>query len=154
MGLAPACGIRRAAYEFSNVRRCDGIGTWLRSFHSCALATQRLFGAARMTCTSSVEPSNRARLSGSVSRTRPEIEVGRASGETQALLILRAATFGMFARRMLRLNGATKAQYRYCLAEGNSYKEDFGVVDITRAALTGAGCQMSYAGSHYLPINR
>jgi hypothetical protein len=58
--------------------------------------------------------------------------------------------------RAARLGGLAKAQYRYTGGFGynNLYRIDFGTVDITGSALTGAGYQMSSIGSDYFLINR
>jgi hypothetical protein len=55
-----------------------------------------------------------------------------------------------------RLGGSATAQYRYSggFGHSNGYRVDFGTVDITGSALTGAGYQMTYTGSDYVLINR
>jgi hypothetical protein len=55
-----------------------------------------------------------------------------------------------------RLGGSAKAQYRYSGGFGRDggYRVDFGTVDVTGSALSGAGYQMFEPGSNYLLVNR
>lgn len=55
-----------------------------------------------------------------------------------------------------RLGGSPTAQYRYSGGFGNidGYRADFGAIDVTGSALTGAGYQMGDAGPGYVLINR
>ena len=55
-----------------------------------------------------------------------------------------------------RLGGSASATYRYTGGFGsdNGYRVDFGTVDVTGSALTGAGYQMGAVGQDYVLINR
>ena len=55
-----------------------------------------------------------------------------------------------------RLGGSSSATYRYTGGFGsdNGYRVDFGTVDVTGSALTGAGFQMADVGQDYVLINR
>ena len=55
-----------------------------------------------------------------------------------------------------RLGGSSSATYRYTGGFGsdNGYRVDFGTVDVTGSALTGAGYQMGDVGQDYVLINR
>jgi Putative Ig domain len=55
-----------------------------------------------------------------------------------------------------RLGGSSSATYRYTGGFGsdNGYRVDFGTIDITGSALTGAGYQMRDVGQDFVLINR
>ena len=55
-----------------------------------------------------------------------------------------------------RVGGSPSSTYRYTGGFGNDngYRVDFGTIDVTGSALTGAGYQMGYAGPDYVLINR